>query len=64
MAAYFIKYTYSSARAKDIRCSADCVICYEKFERVDSESFYRKFNEAIGKFIAVFEPRIESVTKL
>lgn len=64
MAAYFIKYTYCSARAKDIRYSADCVICYEKFEKVDSESFYRKFHEEIGKTITMFEPKIESVTKL
>lgn len=60
MAAYFIKYTYCDARAKDIRYSADCVICYEKFEKVDGESFYRKFYEAAGEF----EPKIESVTKL
>lgn len=64
MAAYFIKYTYRSASAKDIRYSADCVICYEKFEKVDSESFYSKFNKATGKSTAIFEPRIESVTKL
>lgn len=63
MAAYFIKYTYCSARAKDIRYSADCVICYEKFEKVDSESFYSKFNKAIGS-TTMFAPRIESVTKL
>ncbi len=62
MAAYFIKYTYGSPRAKDIRCSANCVICYEKFEKVDSKSFYRKFHEAIGDWM--HDPRIESVTKL
>ena len=64
MAAYFIKYTYCDAQAKDIRYSANCVIRYEKFEKVDSESFYRKFDEAIGKSRALYEPRIESVTKL
>ena len=62
MAAYFIKYTYGAASAKDIRYSDDCIINYEKFEKVDSESFYRKFREAIGNWM--YEPRIESVTKL
>lgn len=62
MAAYFIKYTYSSSRAKDIRLNGNCIIDYEKFEKVDSGSFYRKFHEVIGNW--VYEPRIESVTKL
>lgn len=62
MAAYFIKYTYSGLASKDIRLNGNCIINYEKFEKVDSESFYRKFREAIEKWMS--EPRIESVTKL
>lgn len=63
MAAYFIKYSYVSHGGN---CRNDsCIIDYERFEKVNSESFYRKFNDIIKKeFNYDCFPKIESVTKL
>lgn len=63
MAAYFINYSY--VNYSGVRRDASCIIDYERFEKVDSESFYRKFNDIIKKeFSFNCSPIIESVTKL
>lgn len=63
MAAYFIKYSYTGY--DDRRYNKSCIIDYERFEKVNRESFYRKFNEVIKKeFSYNCSPSIESVTKL
>ena len=63
MAAYFINYSYVNLNGA--RRDASCIIDYERFEKVNSESFYRKFNDIIkNEFSFDCSPRIESVTKL
>ena len=65
MAAYFIQYTYRSYSARDIRYKDNLIIDYEKFEKVDSKSFYQKFAEKVKqKYSYDCDPEITSVVKL
>ena len=65
MAAYFIQYSYCSWSAKDIRYKDTCIIDFERFEKVDSESFYRKFhNEVTKQHERDCYPIIQNVVKL
>ena len=63
MAAYFIKYRYVTYNG--IVNYGNCVINYEKFEKVDEGSFYKKFNEKIDKkYFRNTDATIEDVIKL
>ena len=63
MAAYFIKYSYVTLNGN--RRDNSCIIDYKPFEKVNSESFYRKFNDVIKEGVCSnSSPIIESVTKL
>ena len=63
MAAYFIQYTYEAYN--EHRYEDECIIDFEKFERVDSESFYRKFNDKIReRYSYNAKPIIKNVVKL
>ena len=63
MAAYFVKVSYPSYRARDIYYDSTCIISFDKFERVDEESFFEKVK---GKFpsYAQNDIKIKDVVKL
>lgn len=63
MAAYLIKYRYSTYDG--FIDHSICIIDYEKFEKVNEESFYKKFEEKINnKHLRKSTVAIEDVTKL
>jgi len=63
MAAYFIKYRYTTYNGFIDR--DNCIINYEPFEKVDEESFYKKFNEKINeKYFRNDSAIIEDIIKL
>lgn len=62
MAAYFIQYTYITHNG--YRLNDDCIISYEKFEKVNDQSFYNKFIEKVKQKHYDVEPTIETIIKL
>ena len=45
MAAYFVKLKYGYNSRDGVEYDGDCIITYDKFERVDEDSFYNKLKE-------------------
>ena len=61
MAAYFVKVNYWYDRRSDIHYNGECIITYEKFERVDEESFRKKVKD---KFTTAEVIKITDIVKL
>lgn len=61
MAAYFIQYTYCGYSG--ITHESDTVITYDKFEKVNKESFYNKISSEIN-FRNHKDVKIKNVVKL
>ena len=62
MAAYFIQYSYIAHN--EYSYDDDCIINYEKFEKVDEKSFYRKFEEKIKQKHYCATAKIKHIIKL
>lgn len=62
MAAYFIQYSYLAYN--EYTYNDDCIISYEKFEKVDEKSFYRKFEEKIKQKHNCRTAKIKNIIKL
>lgn len=63
MAAYFIQYKYHTSNG--FLYNDDCIITYERFEKVDDKSFYTKFNEKVKEFhYSDIEATITNIIKL
>lgn len=60
MASYFIKGKIYYKRKTDISHSKNIIIDFDKFEKVDSTSIYKKINEIVNDCIY----QIEDITKL
>ena len=46
MAAYFVKYNYSS-RYMNCSIKRTCIISFERFEKVDEDAIYKKISERV-----------------
>lgn len=62
MAAYFIQYSYLSY--DKFTYNDYCIINYEKFEKVDEKSFYRKFEEKVKEKHDYITTNIKHIIKL
>lgn len=62
MAAYFIQYSYETYDG--FIADTDCIIDYERFEKVNGESFNNKFRQKLKQKNTCKKVKIKNVIKL
>lgn len=61
MASYFIKCKVTYSRARDIEYTRSIIIDFDKFEKVNSDSIYKKVEKTLGSWDSY---KIDNIVKL